>query len=277
MERKIGPAFQNYSGDKYSFLGEGHGSIQDANMIIDGQRFPDVFISVGDLPMQMLIHHNPPLAKSSKNFASDEMVLGYNSKSKFAIEFKKASQGEIPWYEALNNSDVKLLRTDPRLDPKGCYTIIVSQLAGIYYHNENIGRLLVSDNSSNSQQIRPEEILVTALDTGEADIVPLYKHEAIERNIPFIRLPDEINLGQPAFASYYKQASCSVKEDTKVYGEPIVFMATVPTTVSNYNGAASFVEFLVSSTGQRILENEGFNAVNNNTTSSNNAAKASQY
>jgi hypothetical protein len=34
-------------------------------MIIDGQRFSDVFISVGELPMQMLIHHNPPLAKRS--------------------------------------------------------------------------------------------------------------------------------------------------------------------------------------------------------------------
>jgi molybdate/tungstate transport system substrate-binding protein len=106
-----------------------------------------------------------------------------------------------------------------------------------------------SDDDSNPQ-ITLEEILVTALDTGEADVVPLYKHEAIERNIPFIRLPDEINLGQPAFASYYKQASCSVKEDTKVYGEPIVFLATVPTTVSNYNGTTSFGKFLIYSSDQ---------------------------
>lgn len=190
------------------------------------------------------------------------MVLGYNPKSKFVEEFKKASQGEIPWYQVLANPNVKLLRTDPKLDPKGCYTVIVSQLAGIYYHNENISRLLVSDNSSsNSQQIRPEEILVTALDTGEADVIPLYKHEAIERNIPFIRLPAEINLGQPTFANYYKQASCTVKEGTKVYGEPILFFVTVPATVSDYDGAASFIEFLVSPKGQRILENEGLNNV----------------
>jgi ABC-type molybdate transport system substrate-binding protein len=45
METKIGPAFSHLG---YDYRGEGHGSIQDANMIIDGQRFPDVFISVGE-------------------------------------------------------------------------------------------------------------------------------------------------------------------------------------------------------------------------------------
>ena len=44
METKIGPAFSHFG---YDYRGEGHGSLQDANMIIDGQRFPDVFISVG--------------------------------------------------------------------------------------------------------------------------------------------------------------------------------------------------------------------------------------
>jgi ABC-type molybdate transport system substrate-binding protein len=51
METKLGPAFSHLG---YDYKGEGHGSIQDANMIIDGQRFPDVFISVGEKPITKL-------------------------------------------------------------------------------------------------------------------------------------------------------------------------------------------------------------------------------
>ena len=70
LETKIGPAFSNLG---YDYKGEGHGSIQDTNMIIDGQRFPDVFISVGSNPINMLINNKPtPLAKWYLGFASDE-------------------------------------------------------------------------------------------------------------------------------------------------------------------------------------------------------------
>jgi hypothetical protein len=51
METKIGPTFSHLG---YNYRGEGHGSIQDANMIVDGQRFPDVFISVGEKPITKL-------------------------------------------------------------------------------------------------------------------------------------------------------------------------------------------------------------------------------
>src|SRR5215467_2993083 len=76
METKIGPAFSHLG---YNYRGEGHGSIQDANMIIDGQRFPDVFISVGEKPITKLIDNNPSLARWYIGFASDELVIAYNS------------------------------------------------------------------------------------------------------------------------------------------------------------------------------------------------------
>ncbi len=81
METKLGPAFSHLG---YDYKGEGHGSIQDANMIIDGQRFPDVFISVGEKPITKLIDNNPSLAKWYLGFASDELVIAYNPKSHFA-------------------------------------------------------------------------------------------------------------------------------------------------------------------------------------------------
>ena len=73
METKIGPAFSNLG---FVYRGEGHGSIQDANMVIDGQRSPDVVISVGTEPITKLIDNNPSLAKWYIGFASDELVIG---------------------------------------------------------------------------------------------------------------------------------------------------------------------------------------------------------
>jgi hypothetical protein len=47
-----------------------------------------------------------------------------------------------------------------------------------------------------------------------------------------------------------------------VYGEPIYFSVTIPeATVSNFAGAVSFVTFLVSSDGQRILQSQGLDYI----------------
>ena len=45
FEDVIGPAFQSESG--YPYVGEGKGSVQVSNLIKDGFRTPDVFVSAG--------------------------------------------------------------------------------------------------------------------------------------------------------------------------------------------------------------------------------------
>lgn len=254
METKMGPAFSHLG---YGYKGEGHGSIQDANMIIDKQRFPDVFISVGGQPITKLIVNNPSLAKWYLGFASDELVIAYNPKSHFAADLEKAKTGAIPWYHTLAKPGFRFLRTDPFLDPKGCYTVIATKLAGTLYHNFSLSSSILN-GERNPDQLRPEEILFTLLETGEADAIPAYKHEAIERGFPFISLPPQINLGDPAFASYYKQASCTQQDGTLNFGKPIVFDITIPNTVRNTEGAIQFVKFLFSDQGKKIFENDGF-------------------
>jgi molybdate/tungstate transport system substrate-binding protein len=254
METKIGPAFSHLG---YDYRGEGHGSIQDANMIIDGQRFPDVFISVGEKPITKLIENNPSLAKWYIGFASDELVIAYNPMSQFAADFEKVKSGAVPWYQVLANPGIRFLRSDPLLDPKGCYTVIATKLAGILYHNSNLSSSILK-GERNQDQVRPEELLLTLLETGEADAVPAYKHEAIERGFPFISLPPQINLGYPAFASYYKQASCTQLHGTLNFGKPIVFDVTIPNSARNTEGAIQFVKFLFSDQIKKIFRNEGF-------------------
>ena len=48
FEVRLGPAFQNQTG--FTFQGESKGSIQIANLILDGFRKPDVFVSAVQFP-----------------------------------------------------------------------------------------------------------------------------------------------------------------------------------------------------------------------------------
>jgi molybdate/tungstate transport system substrate-binding protein len=257
METKIGPTFSNLG---YDYRGEGHGSIQNTNTVIDGQRFPDVFISVSANPINMLINNKPSLAKWYVGFASDEMVIAYNPKSSFATDFEKAKTGVMPWYQVLAKPGIRFLRSDPLLDPKGCYIVIATKLAGILYHNSSLSSSILN-GERNGNQLRPEEILLTLLEQGEADAIPAYKHEAIERGFPFISLPPQINLGDPAFANYYKQASCTQQNGSLTFGKPIVFDITIPNTVKNNAGAIQFVKFMLSKTGYTILQSDGFKTI----------------
>jgi len=228
-------------------------------MIIDGQRFPDVFISVGSDPINMLINNKPtPLAKWYLGFASDEMVIAYNPKSSFAADFEKAKTGVMRWFQVLAKPGIKFLRTDPLLDPKGCNTVIATRLADILYHNSSLSSAILNGGERNSNQLRPEEILLTLLEQGEADAIPAYKHEAIERGFPFISLPPQINLGDTAFENYYKQASCTQQDGSLTSGKPIVFDITIPNSVRNNEGAIQFVNFILSKEGTTILQNDGF-------------------
>ena len=229
-------------------------------MIIDRQRFPDVFISVGEKPIIMLIQNYPSLAKWYLSFASDELVIAYNPKSHFGADFEKAKTGSIPWYQVLAKPGIKFLRSDPLLDPKGCYTVISAKLASIFYHNSSLSSSILR-GERNQDQVRPEELLLTLLETGEADAIPAHKHEAIERGFPFISLPSQINLGDPGLANYYKQASCTQQDGRLTFGKPIVFDITIPNTVKNTEGSIQFVKFLFSNQGKKIFENDGFRLI----------------
>ena len=46
------------------------------------------------------------------------MVIAYNPKSPFALDFQKAKTGVMPWYHVLAKAGIKFLRTDRFLDPK---------------------------------------------------------------------------------------------------------------------------------------------------------------
>ena len=258
FENEIKLAFQNLTG--YNFIGEGKGSVQISNMILDGFRKPDIFVSADTTPIERLINHSLPLANWLVKFGSAELVIAYNPRSPFAPELLKASNGEIPWYKILQKEGLKFGRTDPELDPKGYYTIIAAKLANIYYNDSTIKDKILGEDR-NKEQIFPEEILKSILDSGQIDATAAYKHEAIAKGLPYITLPDQINLSEPNYTNFYNKIYYKLGTGETISGNPIFFSFTIPNTVENIEGAMSFVKFLLSENGKKILEKVGLSPI----------------
>ncbi|MER5176461.1 MAG: extracellular solute-binding protein [Candidatus Nitrosocosmicus sp.] len=258
FEGSLGPSFQNETG--YTYVGEGKGSVQIANLILDGFRKPDIFVSAGTLPIMKLEDNNPPLAHWVVKFASAEMVIAYSPNSRFHTDLEKARAGEIPWYQVISEKGFKFGRTDPESDSKGYNMIITANLSNIYYNDSTIKQRILGDDR-NPKQIFPEETLNTILQSGQVDAIAAYKHEAISRGLSYITLPSEINLGNPDFSNFYKKALYTFSSNGMiVYGEPIYLSVTVPDTNKNIDGAISFANFLLSSDkGKLLLESQGLN------------------
>jgi molybdate/tungstate transport system substrate-binding protein len=260
FEDIIGPAFQNESG--YPYVGEGKGSVQVSNLIIDGFRTPDVFVSAGSVPMIKLVNTTPPIVDWFLKFGSAEIVIAYSSNSPHFDDLEKARKGEIPWFDVVSQNGFKFGRTDPELDPKGYYGIIATELANSYYNDSSIKNRVFGEDR-NPKQIFPEETLKTVLEAGTLDAVLAYKHEAISRGLPYITLPKEINLGDSMYSDLYKRANYTLQSGQKtIYGEPVEFAVTIPNTVKNIEGATSFVNFLISMKGSELLEGQGLNPIN---------------
>jgi hypothetical protein len=69
----------------------------------------------------------------------------------------------MPWYQVSCQARNEFLRSDPLLDPKGCYTVIAARLADKYYHNSAISSSILN-GERNENQLRPEELLPTLLE-----------------------------------------------------------------------------------------------------------------
>ena len=260
FEDLIRPAFQHES--EYTYLGEGKGSVHVANLIKDGFRTPDVFVSAGTIPVLMLMNNTPPIAEWLVEFGSAEIVIAYSPTSPYFDDLEKARKGEIPWYEVVSQDGFKFGRTDPELDPKGYYGIITAKLANTYYNNFSIKDEIFGEDR-NPKQIFPEETLKSALELGQLDAVVAYKHEAISRGLPYVTLPKEISLSDPVYSDFYKQANYTLKSNQKIiYGEPVFFSVTIPNTAKNLDGAISFVNFILSKNGSKILDNQGLYPIN---------------
>ncbi len=224
--------------------GRAQGSDALAQLIVGGSIPVDVFMPVTPGPMMTVLkagkaQHAIPLART-------EMVIAYSPKSSFAKAF--ASQ---PWYEVLQQPGVRFGRTDPATDPQGRNIIFTMQLAEAYYKQPGLAKKILGD-TVNAAQIFSEPTVEARLQSGELDAASAYKTQPGPFNLPFVTLPEEINLGNASMHASYETTSFDLSGKT-YHPQPLVYYAATITGSPHAGKAAAFVQWFSTAAGQAIL------------------------
>ncbi|HKW75720.1 MAG TPA: extracellular solute-binding protein [Terriglobales bacterium] len=231
---------------KLDFRGRAQGSNALAQLIAAGIIRPDVFIPVTPGPMVTVLRARK--AKTARPIARTEMVIAYSPRSRFAERFEAAARGETKWWEVLQERGLRFGRTDPITDPQGRNIIFTLILAAKLYQQPNMVENILGP-TINPKQIFSEPTVQARLQSGELDAASAYKIQPGPFHLPFIDLPDEINLGGENLHS-----DISLKLGGKTYyPEPLIYYAGVLNDAPNKAGAIAFADWLESTEAQQIL------------------------
>lgn len=258
MDNGLGPAFDAANGTRFRGIGEGAYGL--ARLIAAKQLRADVFVAITPGPIRVV--QQAGLMDAAVPVASTEMVIAWSPKSRFAKDFAAAAKGALPWYAVLQQPGMRFGRTDPRTDPQGRNIVLTMQLAEAYYHQPGLVQKILGP-LDNPRQIFTEPSLLTRLEAGQVDASSGYLSAVVSHHLPYIRLPAEIDLGDPAMAHrWYDRAGFTLPGSDggrkKVTAEPLVFYAGVLKNAAHPRLAARFIEFLRSPAGQAVLAEYGY-------------------
>jgi molybdate/tungstate transport system substrate-binding protein len=207
------------------FEGEPGGSKALANLIAAGVRSPDVFIYVDP---KLVVKFRDRVAWA-KTFAGTNLGVAWTPNSKYAGLFDAVADGKTPLQQALETPGLRIGRTDPKLDPKGEYTV---EGMNAWLGRDAARRILGDDE--NPSQIFPEQDLLARVDTGQADVGFFYRVEAVARGYRFMQLPGDT-----------------------VFTNRINYTLAVMKKAPHPQQAKAFADFILTGPGRRILERAG--------------------
>jgi molybdate/tungstate transport system substrate-binding protein len=220
MEKSFGPEFTAAS--EYPFEGFGGGSNEDAAAIKGKVRQADVFLSASasaDKELEGAANGN--WVSWYSTFASSDLVLGYDPKTKFG---KELAHGK-PWYEVITQPGILVGRTEPKADPKGKLTVEAVDAAAKKLHNPALTKAL------KSFPIFEETAMLARLQAGQLDAGFFYVVEAKEAHVPTVPL-----------TPVYKYAD---------------YTLTILNNGENPAGAEALVSFLMSPKRKAVESNYG--------------------
>jgi len=231
---------------------EAYGSVAAVRQVVDLGRKCDLLALADYRPILKLMW--PDLAGWCVIFATNEMVIAYTNRSSYSGEI-----GPDNWPEVLLRPGVRFGRSDPALDPCGYRTLLVWELAEIYYNRPGLYEDLLSKCP---EATRPKSHdLAVLLETGQLDYAFLYKSVAVQCGLEFVDLPDQIDLGHEEFASFYARAIVEVEGLGEIRGEPIRYAFTISKVAGHPDLALKFVLFMLSDEGRSIIESCGQNTL----------------
>lgn len=233
-------------------LTESAGSLASIRKITDLGRNCDILASADYILIDKLMI--PEFATWNLLFAGNEMSIVYTEHSKYAKEIDQNN-----WPEILQRTDVIFGRSDPNSDPCGYRTILTWKLLEEAANQKGLAeKLLKKDN----RYIRPKEVdLLALLESGAIDYIFLYKSVAIQHKLPYLKLPDSINLASPFLNEFYSKVSVDVTgnkpgETISQTGEPMIYGLTIPGNSLRPDLAEEFVKFILEK-GLPIIEKLG--------------------
>jgi len=250
--RELANEFEKANPD-VSILLEPAGSLVCARKVTELKKPCDIVASADYIVIDNLLI--PEYASWGIRFATNEIVIAFNEKSKYSAEIDSSN-----WMNILQRPDVIYSRSDPDSDPCGYRTVLTFLLAEKYYTMPGLAEKMIAKNSD---YIRPKEVdLVALIESNAADYMFQYRSVAIQHGMKYIELPDLINLSDPALNEIYKTASIDVTGNTpgskmRVTGEYINYSLTVLDKAPDKDEAVKFVEFLISPAGIEIFRKNG--------------------
>ncbi len=192
-------------------------------------------------------------------FASNQMVLCYTEKSKFAGEINADN-----WYKILQKDGVTYGRSDPDQDPCGYRTLMLWQLAEKHYNENGLYNKLYGARGD-TMKARAVELLAL-LQSGDLDYAFEYDSVARQHGLKYVQLPERINLSSAEHEEFYSRAKVSIKgakpgQKINLVGEPILYALTIPKNYPDQKKAMSWVEFLLSEKGIKAMAASGQSSV----------------
>lgn len=263
---------------------QAHGSIQVIRHVTELGEEVDV-VAVADYSLIPLLMYQTPMANGEPfadwyiKPATNQLVLAYTPQSKYAEELNINN-----WYEILSRPEVRVGLADPRMDAVGYRTLMVTKLAEKYYGDRTIMQETVAryftvpiiareedgvsiitvpellEPSSDRMYLRGASMqLIALLQSNDIDYTFEYKSVVAQQGIEYLELPPEINLGDETCVDDYRQVR--VKIDFRRFksvvpefdGLPIAYGLTVAASSEKKEAAARFIEFVLSTDGQRIF------------------------
>ncbi len=199
----------------------------------------------------------PDQSRINIRFATNELVLCYTDRSRYAAEF-----GSGTWNDILSRPGVVWGHSDPNIDPGGYRALMAMQLAEKYYEKPGLYQRLLANRPK--EFLRDKSVSLTALlQSGEMDYIWAYRSVALQHGLKFISLDDHINLAAPEHDDFYRQAAVRVsgeKPGTFLIrqGQFCAYGIALLEKAPNREAAKAFLAYLLDPNGGlRILAEQG--------------------
>jgi molybdate/tungstate transport system substrate-binding protein len=199
----------------------------------------------------------PKFASWNVRFASNQLVLCYTDQSKYADEINASN-----WFDILQRKDVVWGHSDPNLDPCGYRSLMVLQLAENFYGIPGLNDKLLANRPE--KNVRPKSVeLISMLQSGHMDYAWEYLSVAVQHNLKYITLDDQINLGNFDMSPAYSKAKVTVAgnkpgETIDRTGKSITYGITMLDQAANKEAAEAFLSYLFDAEGGlKVLESMG--------------------